>query len=63
MVILGHAEMVGGKDGGIILSQVREIQERVEVLDSEQLKSSFYRKLLRQEYADSMPDGHRGGDA
>lgn len=62
MIILGHAEMVGGKDGEIILSQVREIQEHVEVLDSEQLKSSFYRKLLRQWYADGMPGGHREED-
>ena len=53
MIILGHAEFAGGDSAEIIASQVQEIQRKMQDLDSAQLKSLYYRKLLRKDYADT----------
>lgn len=45
-IILGHADFFDGEAAAIITSQVQEIQAYLQLLDSAQLKSSYYRKLL-----------------
>lgn len=45
-IILGHAEVLDGESPEIIASQVREIQTYLLELDSAQLQSSYYRRLL-----------------
>ncbi len=60
MIILGHAELFGGKSAEIIVSQVHEIQRKMQDLDCAQLKSVCYRKILRDSYADISPVNDEG---